>query len=352
MPPGATLPYYPFVLARILKITGYALILLAAYNYCRRYGAHSALKLFMIVGSLVVISAIYIYIAQLFGLWEPGRTRIGTGGQDYSTQSVSFSYVFHRALGTFREPSHLAEWLVGYIVISLTLLVRGSSGWHIIRLALSFIALILTGSLVGVLSLFSATIFLVIMGYINISTRTIIVVLLGGMSVFVVEYGIGLPFLSVIMSRLDVLLYEGIGATNREIIVTYIFNSPPPIFGYGLGNANVILSDFFNNTLVSSHLSLFVGAAYSTGVVGVAMIVIFFGIPYYAALRRKRFWRDPLIMGCLAAHSAWMVSYAGLSEELIGVHAFILGLLFARARELVVERRRPEGSNPTSNCSV
>ena len=72
------------------------------------------------VGVLCAAMALYIYVAQLSGLPEPPRTRMGTGGDQ---QATTFTYAFHRAMGTFQEPGDLASWLV--LPLFLSFLARG-----------------------------------------------------------------------------------------------------------------------------------------------------------------------------------------------------------------------------------
>src|SRR5207248_9563510 len=95
------------------------------------------------VAVLVSIAAIYIYIAQQLDLPEPPRSRLGTSG---GAQAVRFTYDFHRATGTFREPGLLASWLIVPFFICLTM--RGAI--PTVSAALIGGTLLLTGSLAAI----------------------------------------------------------------------------------------------------------------------------------------------------------------------------------------------------------
>lgn len=105
----ATTGHYLFVGLRLVTVLAFlATMYLVCWLFRSGY-AEALLRRTVIVGTIVAPGARYVHFAQLNNLPEPPRTRIGTGSVEQATR---FSYPFHRAMGSFREPAYLAEWLV------------------------------------------------------------------------------------------------------------------------------------------------------------------------------------------------------------------------------------------------
>ena len=92
------------------------------------YVSHSFLqsiehKLFMdlLEKLLIIISiiTIYIYLSQIFDLYEPIRNRSNTNLLGNDAQSIFWPYEPHRAVGTFREPVLFASYIFPLSLILL-----------------------------------------------------------------------------------------------------------------------------------------------------------------------------------------------------------------------------------------
>jgi hypothetical protein len=173
MPSSATTNYYLFIFLRFFVFFGYLLTFFCTYNLCIIYNSYKIIKFFEIIFSIVLFIGIYIYLAQILDFWEPLRNRIGTGGQNFIESSVSFSYAFHRLLGTFREPSHFAEWIVGPLLIVLSKLKSSPNKYRLILAALGIVCLILSGSLLGILGFASGLFMMFFFGSFKLSKNFI-----------------------------------------------------------------------------------------------------------------------------------------------------------------------------------
>lgn len=334
MPTQSTLPYGLFLTARYFNMVGFVACSIAVYTYCLYCGTAQLIKLIQVAVFLVSIVALYIYIAQVYGLWELPRTRIGTGGQDFTTEAVSFQYLFHRALGTFREPSHLAQWLTGPVLMMLAISHRKSTAGSFITIVISILVLILTGSFLGALGFATGFLFIVAMNIRRLSFKYMIIIAVIPFSLIAAKLIFGVDFLAAVLPRMADMAFGGIEATNRDFVWRYLTESPPPIFGYGIGNSNIRLSEYLGSPLMSSHSGLFTQTLYSLGAPGFVVIVVFLLGPFWIVLKNSRFRSDTVLLGCLAAHLAWIIFYSGDSEELSAIHSALLGLLWARVRKL------------------
>ena len=235
---------------------------------------HEVFKTLVTIGGIVALAAIYIYVAQVFTLWEPPRTRIGTQGEE---QRTIFSYAFHRAMGTFREPSHLAEWMLVPFLVSLLQNQLRSFVWPMLMGSVILLTGSLTGILGGVLGFAIATL---ILNPIRLSTLklTVALVIIAGISyvlfsVLVVSYSdTNTDLFSVIWDRVQPIFEGGMGASNRGYVYEYFATEPIPAVGQGLGNAGLYFSNYCGTELVTSLLSLYFSTLYSTGYVGLVLL--------------------------------------------------------------------------------
>ena len=328
MPPRASLPYPIFVISRFIVMGGFGLVLVFVYNAAQVVGRDKLIALVKWLAVGVSLAAIYIYLAQRYGWWEPPRNRLGTGGQDFLQQEVTFTYAFHRAIGTFREPSHLARWLVGPLIL-LGVGLRTVKGGIAFLVSAGVFAL--TGSVLGLLGVCAALVVLAATGIwsVRILKRASIATALivgGGYGVAVLG---DLPIFSVMQERLHTMFAEGIETTNRGYIYEYVRSSAPPLYGYGLGNANLVFSEYRGSILTSSHLSLFINAWFSLGILGVVCTAAIVLRP----LISRRVWRcarkEPAAAALLGGIAAWVVAYIGGEEEFSVMFAVLAGLLWS-----------------------
>jgi hypothetical protein len=150
MPSHATTPYPLFLALRVVVLVSFAAFLLLVWRLLELGRERDLLRWTSLAGAALALFAIYIYLAHVNGWPEPPRTRLGTAG---GSQNVRFTYEFHRALGTFREPSQLAIWLTIPLFASLAWTRRALNAAAIVMST----AILLTGSTTGLLGIVGGT---------------------------------------------------------------------------------------------------------------------------------------------------------------------------------------------------
>lgn len=345
MPALAPTPYQLFIITRFVVLIGFVCIVIFTYKVAVTYGPDLFINILFFVMLILVVAAIYIYMAQIYGLWEPPRTRLGTGGQDFLRNQMSFSYMFHRALGTFREPSHLAEWLISPMLL---LLVRKDYKAKVL-LVVGGITLVLTGSLLGVLMFIAGWLLLAIFAKKTSIVKPLLIsaALLGGGLLFA-YFVFNVDFLGVLLPRMVNLFEGGVTESNRAYVYEYLKNTTPPFFGYGLGNANLIFSKYSHSALISSHSSLFVNLWFSLGPIGIGLMAIFLFRPLVSRYSWKIAKNNLLLTALLASLGAWMVAFVGHVEELPIIFAVIYGLFWAQISLLQTVKGNVVGGNSSS----
>ncbi|MFV1976252.1 MAG: hypothetical protein ACC651_10930, partial [Candidatus Scalindua sp.] len=238
LPPGATTGYYLFIFLRYLQYLVFLAVYFLSVKYLEKNGLLHLANMVVVSGVVVSAYAVYVYMAQIYGLPEIFRGRIGTGGGD---QPVAFTYAFHRAMGSFREPSHLAQWLV--LPFFMTFI--GKSLWYLAARIIIVFVVLMTGSLTGIVAISSGYIFSMLVVFTLrkaiASTIGLLAVLFLAWSLF---YMVALPneggsidILAIILDRLNLILQNGIEASNRGYIYEYVYHHGIPFVGYGFGNA-------------------------------------------------------------------------------------------------------------------
>lgn len=341
MPSLATTSYPIFISLRFVKILSFISAIYLVYWLCARGYEDSIIKWTVIIGTLISFVAIYMYIAQVYGLPELPRTRMGTGG---GQQATVFTYAFHRAMGTFREPSHLAEWLVVPFFLSLVYR-RRTPNIHTILIG---VVLLLTGSLTGIIGAATGFIGAILLAnpfkLRNLKTvsRFVLVFLLA----LAVSYVVVVPYLGgtkslfqVIGHRLAPIIEGGPMQSNRGYIYRYIADAPLPLLGYGLGDANILLSGYFGAKLVTSFLSLYFYFLFSTGILGLALLCLFLFRPVVKAIRilRKSRTTDRFLF-ISAAYFSWLIMFAVAPEEFCMMFAVAFALLAYEIHHQPLER--------------
>ncbi len=330
MPSNATTPYLVFVFLRLLNMLSFIATFHIVYWLLINGYRDALIKWTVIIGSIIAVAAIYIYLAQIYNLPEPHRNRIGTNGDE---QITVFSYAFHRAIGTFREPSHLSAWLA--VPLFLSLAYRQSL--LNIHTTLITASILLTGSLTGILgSALGFTGAIIITRPYKLKN---IKILLGLAMTLLISLGIfysiavsraaeEVDIFRVVSSRMSPILFEGgLQRSNRDYIYEYLANTTIPLVGPGLGNSNLLFSQYLDKDTVVSFISLYVNYLLSLGVVGLALICFFLLSPITRALKMKRLHHNWSFISILAAYLAWLVMLGVGSEELTFVFASIFALL-------------------------
>jgi O-antigen ligase len=288
--PILTTPYPVFIILRFFNLLApiaCAYLIVAA---AERYSFYKITQFVIWLGTIASLYAFYAYIAEVYGLPEIARTRMGTGG---GQQSTTFSYAFHRALGTFREPSHLAEWLLAPIFTSFAMRNRILNPHTVIMT----LAMLLTGSLAGIAGLgagilwaallsnpLRASSWKVIGGFIGVLLLGI-----GAFAIFAAGKNIDVfTLFNVLGGRAgDILFGGGLRESDRGSVLTAALQQPISFFGYGFGRANIMLTDIYRHhtfgatPYVVDYHSLYLHYLFATGVVGICLLLLFIVTPIY-----------------------------------------------------------------------
>ncbi len=329
VPSLATTPYPLFVSLRFLNIFSFTSAIYLVYWLCIKGYKESIIKWTVIIGTLISIGALYMYIAQIYGLPEPIRNRMSTGG---GKQLAIYSYAFHRATGTFREPSHLAEWLVLPFFLSLVYARRTLNLSTVLIGSVLLLTGSLTGIIGGVMGFIGAMLFNIRFNFkknFKIIFRFTLLLLF----ILAIFYAVVIPYkggtkniFQVIDQRLMPIMMEGPAGSNRDYIYQYVASAPLPLLGYGLGHANIILSQSLGISLMGSFLSLYLNFVYATGVMGLTLLCLFLFRP---AIQAVRILKKPRLtnrfMFMSAAYFSWLVMFAVHSEEF----CIMFGVTFA-----------------------
>lgn len=321
MPDLATLPYELYIIVRYVNLLVFAAVLYLTFWLLTQGYAKSLTNWIVLTGALVSLAALYIYIANIYGLPQPPRSRLGTSGSEQAT-TFSYGYFFYnRALGTFREPSHLAEWLLLPLFFSLT---RFNKAARVNTLLIGSI-LLLTVSLGGILSsvigIIAAILIINPLRMVNLKRLIGFTVLLSILAVCLQLVPVGiddeaLNIYSIIRFRILELIEGGVEVANLGYLYEFFANTPSPFLGYGHGNANIFLSSVTGNEAVVSYLSLYINVLYSTGVVGFGLLLFFLLRPIIWVVSKKKrgeFGWSPVF---LMTYLAYLVFFGIRVEEL------------------------------------
>jgi len=207
-------------------------------------------------------------------------------------------------------------------------------------------AFALTGSVLGLLGIGAALLVGTITGVANVRIlrRVGVAIALSVAGAYALTQLGDVPLVSVMQERLHNIFAGSVEASNRGYVYEYARLTMPPLYGYGLGNANLIFSEYRGSLLASSHLSLFINAWFSLGVLGVVLIS---GV-VLRPLASRRVWRcarrEPSAAALLGGIAAWVIVYLGGEEELSVMFAVLCGMLWSFvARERNGMPMRAEG---------
>lgn len=337
MPGGATTGYSGFVFLRYFELFLFVLALYVSYRITRSKGADDLVRFYTKLGFIVALYALYVWVAQQHGWWEPPRTRMGTGGQDFLTQAVSFQYAFHRALGPFREPSHLAQWLILPLFLCLVHFDRRTYCSFAVMLGV----LLLTGSMLGVGMLASGAGVLLVRkrkAFRKFRLRWLAMAFAVGT---IAIYFSGFTLLDTVAERLGLFFEDGVFGTNRAYVWRYVYAEPPPILGFGLGNATIRFGVWRGSDLSASYLSAYLHYLYAGGLVALIMFLWLLIQPFTESRRIHKLTELWVVDLLLAVHGAWVFCYFFHAETLNLSHAAALGMFFA-----VIDKTRRGQTHP------
>lgn len=344
MPPYATTSYPLFIGLRMLSYIG-VISQIVLITWLIQHGARSMIvKHTLQIGMYVGLFAIYVYAAHRFGLPEPPRTRIGTHGDG---QAVFFTYAFHRALGSFREPSLLAAWSVTPLMLCFAEPRRIA-----LFPALSLtVALLLSGSLTGFLGLAAGAVIATVslVPYTALPRRFVIgggVILAAGCAAFstlaVANDDGSTNLVQVIWERIEPMLNDGLSGSNRVDVYDALEVMDTPVLGVGFGNANLLLSEASGSDMVCSFLNLYATTLYAVGWPGLIFLLVALGSPLLvarAAAARAGVNERQSLWILSVAYGSWLPLYYVLFEE----PQFMYAVSFALVTSVSPQRSiRPE----------
>jgi O-antigen ligase len=361
--PILTTPYPVFIALRFMNLLaplGCAYLIVAS---AERYSFHKIANFVIWLGTIAAIYALYVYMAEIYGLPELFRSRLGTGG---GAQSTTFSYAFHRALGTFREPSHLAEWLLAPIFTSFAMRNRIFN----VHTLIMMLTMLLTGSLAGIaglgMGIFAAA---VLSNPLRASSWKVIGGLLSVMIFGVLAFAVFAAGKNIDIYTLfdvlggragEVLFGGGLRASDRGAVLTAALQQPISFFGYGFGRANVVLSDIYTkNTIdatpfILSYHSLYLHYLFATGVIGLMLLIWFIINPIYLFWSRRLARIRPQFSYFAGGVVAFAVTNTLLFDELTPQFAMMVAFVVAigRAKMRFPAPTAPKNIPDSSSSSV
>jgi hypothetical protein len=350
-PENTTSNYGIYVALRYLNFFIFISVVVLTYIAASDLGDLMVQNLIYKIGVIVSIYALYVYIAHFVGFPELlPRSRLGTGGGE---QSVVFTYAFHRAVGSFREPSHLAEWLILPLALSFV----NRQKFHLIGQTLIGATILLTGSLTGILSVaggfvIMSALFVCLIFARKIQLKSAAPLLRGILMNLVVVTALFLfvNFLldglltDVVFSRASVVYLDGLGASNRDYVYEYLDSvSIAPFVGAGFGNPQIQLAGHVGADEVASLLNLYLNVSLSVGVAGVILLVLVLLYPIFILMSKIGKIENIFeIFVLFVAYMAWLIAFSVHSEELSLMFAVLYGLIIFKLRKLCITRQRPE----------
>ena len=340
IPPKATTSYFPYLALRFFTFASFGAIAFATYWLLLRGYRKKVLEFLALLCLYFSLAALYIYVAQTYGLPEPPRSRVGTSGGE---QMTTFTYAFHRAMGTFREPSHLAEWLILPLLVTLT-----QKGWKFtVARVVGITTLFLTGSLTGMGAILGglASALIVLFAYMSADTfralgrlATVIFVGLFGFGAAVGGAKGEVDLFGVLWARIEPILNKGAGQSNRNYVVHYFEQQEIEWFGVGLGNSNLKFTNAIGVDSTVAFLNIFLNFALSLGYIGLGVFLLFLLTPFVILFSNRRYKYESDHFMILAAFFGWIIAFSVHSEELsipFGVTYALLVHSFAQQKPAV-----------------
>jgi len=340
MPSAATSSYGVFVALRFAAILVFAAVAVLTYTLLQHGRQEQILRVLTVIGLVVSLAALYIYVAQVHGLPELPRTRLGTGGGEVTT--VTYTYPFHRATGTFREPSFLAVWLIVPLFASIAL---RRSPLNIPAVVMGG-TLLLTGSMTGI-----AACVLGVLGALVLArprgmrwARTVGETAVAVFLAFLIFQVIAVPteggstnLISIIRMRLWPVATGGLAESNRSYVYEFLQLRPVPLLGWGLGHAQLLFSQYLGTDVPVSFLNLYLSLLYAGGLPGLTLLLCWLVRPLLqvGALGMRRAVSLSLF-AAISGYVAWLAMFYVQAEELTPM----FGIAFAWLAYGIEEERR------------
>ena len=108
-----------YIFLRIYNLVSFVFVLFFTIHYLQKENLNLFFKFTKYFIFIFSVATIYIFLAQIFDLYEPLRNRSNTNIYGESVQSIFWLSEPHRAMGTFREPVFLVTFFFPIILLYL-----------------------------------------------------------------------------------------------------------------------------------------------------------------------------------------------------------------------------------------
>lgn len=276
------LDYYIYIFIRYSSFLSFFSTFFIIYKLSEKNNYKQITNIILKLSLVISLYAIYLYIAHFLNLPDIlPRNRAGTGGFG-SEQSIIFTYGFHRAIGTFREPSLFAEWLILPLFLSFSIKNKLKNPAFFIIL----LTFILTGSLGGLISVGLALIIYLPLGlilqgkikFLKLSKTKIIMFSVFLLILLFININFELNYFSTIYERIEPILKFGIKGTNRGEVYRNLSLIKPSFYGLGLGNFQIFAAEKLSLSNLYPSLNFYITYLTSFGFFGffVFLLVLFY----------------------------------------------------------------------------
>ena len=283
-------PYYIYLFLRYVSFLSFFAIFIIIFRVCNKSNFEKLANFLITLSFFVSLYAIYLYVGNFLDF--PNiipRNRSGTAGFG-SFQSLTFTYGFHRAIGTFREPSLFAQWLIFPLLLSFSNFKIKLRNLKKFILSITFL---LTGSLAGILSLFISLISYFSLEFILIrrfyffklyKSKLLLAFLFIIFLVFINQF-FDMNYWETLYERIEPLIKYGITSTNRGYIYSGESIVNPSLFGLGLGNYQILAAEKTGMKTLYSSLSIYISYFNSFGFFGFTIFLGILAYPIYMFLK-------------------------------------------------------------------
>jgi len=358
-----------YVLLRFVTLLFFILTLINVIALHKLFDLKLILRILIYISLLVSTLSLISYLSFIFGYQDFIRNRLGTNS--LGVQKIKDACTILRNYGTFREPSFLAVWLVPTIPLFFNKYFSNSFLKYLF--IIPSLSLVLTRSLTGIISILISIFFVFVLLIINREFKGIL--LIPVVAILIIStFGNALSFKfpaleasqcppnsidkcdcsiyqdkkdeaknskninSSIFNRLYILYIEGISSyENIARINNFISDSPIIIFGNGLGRANIIFTNDFNNRnsldsemskkdqypgLIVSVNNLYANVYFTSGIIGLFIFFTFLKSYFLYLIKYLVFDYPEIVISVCSI----FIMYFFQGEEFSYISALYLGL--------------------------
>ena len=358
-----------YILLRFLTLIFFTLTIINVISLHSLLDLKLTLKILIYTSLLVSTFSLISYLSFIFNYQDFLRNRLGTNA--LGIQKIKDACTILRNYGTFREPSFLAVWLVPTIPIFFNKYFSKSFLKYFFIIPI--LSLVLTRSLTGIIAILISIFIVFVLLLFNKNFKFIF--LIPVVAIFIVStFGNSLSFKfpaldasqcppnsidkcdcsiyqdkkdeaknsenfnNSIFNRFSILFTEGISSyENIKRINNFVSDSQFLIFGNGLGRANIIFTNDFNNRshlesdiskndqypgLIVSVNNLFANIYFTSGILGLIIFLIYLKSYFLKLFKNLKFEFPDLIISVLSI----FIMYLFQGEEFSLIFAVFLGL--------------------------